>query len=239
MINEELAIPIVEAFESKISTLDAMRDPAKYYLGTPEYKALKTEIDGSAGMVKTIARECGLSELADKIDGGLNGGWGYSTALSATTEVLGHLRNAETLAELRSPQGPKLAMANMHPWVLGAAAQLWDDDHHRPAVFAAAGAIFDVYLPEKVQERKGTDGTAMLRKAFKEPTPFLKLPGFEAPGQDRTNAYEGAQYLGLACVKLVRNLSIHNAMDPGEEPVLLEELAMLSRFARIVSEATA
>jgi hypothetical protein len=115
VINEELAIPIVEAFEAKVTALDAMWDPAGLYLDTPGYKSLRSEIDGSVRMVKTIATECNLDELATDVDGGLNGGWGYSKAVSATTELLGHLRSADTLAALRAAKGPQLAMANMHP----------------------------------------------------------------------------------------------------------------------------
>ena len=57
-------------------------------------------------------------------------------------------------------------------------------------------------------------------------------------GPSRTNTYQGAMHLGLACAKLVRNLGTHNVASPGDEAVLLEELAMLSRFARLVDSAT-
>jgi len=116
---------------------------------------------------------------------------------------------------------------------------LWDDGHHKEAVSKAASAIFDVHLPSKVQLPKGSQPDAMIGKAFGSTTsPFLNVPGFSTPGQGRTNAYEGAQHLGLACAKLVRNLGIHNVTVPGEEDALLEELAMLSRFARIVDSST-
>jgi hypothetical protein len=126
----------------------------------------------------------------------------------------------------------------MHPWVWGAVSQLWDDGHHREAVSKAASSIFDVYLPAKVQMPKGTQPDAMLGKAFSGTPPFLNIPGCSTPGQDRTNAYEGSQNLGLACAKLVRNLATHNVTAPGDEDVLLEELAMLSRFARIIDSST-
>ncbi len=120
----------------------------------------------------------------------------------------------------------------MHPWIHGAAAQLWDDEHHRQAVSTAASFIFDTYLPEKVEMPKGTSPEAMVGKAFSADPPFLNIPGFETPGHDRTNAYQGARDLGLACAKLVRNLATHNGAASRDENELLEELAMLSRFAQ-------
>ena len=87
-------------------------------------------------------------------------------------------------------------------------------------------------------EHPGAQPEAMLGKAFSATPPFLNIPGFEDPGHDRTNAYQGAQNLGLACAKLVRNLTTHNGTAARDEKELIEELAMLSRFARIVDSST-
>jgi hypothetical protein len=234
MIDEEMAIPIVESFESKVTVLDAMWDPAGIYLDTPQYVSLKKEIDGSLSTIKIIAHECDLSGLADKIDGGLNGGWGYSTAVSAANELLGHLRSAETVVALRSPKGPKLAAASMHRWIWGPAAQLWDDGHHTQAVTTAASALFDGHLPAKLGLPKGTKPEELVGKAFDDASPLLTIPGYTKGTPDWTNAYQGAKFLGLSCAKLVRNLGTHNVTAGADENVLLEELAMLSRFARLV-----
>jgi hypothetical protein len=40
----------------------------------------------------------------------------------------------------------------------------------------------------------------------------------------------------MACQELVRNLTSHRA-DPKDEDIALEELAMLSAFARLLSRA--
>ena len=120
----------------------------------------------------------------------------------------------------------------MGPWHT---AKLWDDGHHEEALAAAGSAVFDVYLPAKVEMPKGSKPDAMIGKAFGGAgSPFLEIPGFEEAGQDRTNAYQGTQHLGLACAKLVRNLATHNVTVKRDENEILEELAMLSRFARIV-----
>jgi hypothetical protein len=63
--------------------------------------------------------------------------------------------------------------------------------------------------------------------------PRLRIRGYSEGTDDYSNAQQGAQSLGLACAKLVRNLSVHSSDEPHEEEAL-EELAMLSRFARLV-----
>ena len=237
MVDEALALHEVREFRGRVQTADGMWDAHDYYLNNPAYKQIVEEIHKQLPMIKGIAREF-EPDLADRIDRGINYGTGYGSAAAATNELLGIIETADRRAAIFGVKGPKLAAANVHPWVWGVAAHLWDDGHHREAVSKAASAIFDVYLPAKVQMPKGTQPDAMIGKAFSGAAPFLEIPGFSTPGQDRTNAYEGTRYLGLACAKLVRNLGTHNVTAAGDEDELLEELAMLSRFARIVDSST-
>jgi hypothetical protein len=204
----------------------------------PSYKQIREVIHKQLPLVKDIARELGEEGLAERIDHGVNYGSGYGAAVAASDELIGILETADKRAAIFGMTGPKLALSAMHPWVHGASARLWDDGHHQDAVTKAASTIFDTYLPAKVQMPKHTKPEAMLGKAFSATPPFLNIPGFENPGHDRTNAYEGAQALGLACAKLVRNLTVHNGTAQRDEDELLEELAMLSRFARIVYSST-
>jgi Protein of unknown function (Hypoth_ymh) len=146
------------------------------------------------------------------------------------------LEKQEEWDELLGPSGPQLAGSEMHPWVWGAAGQLWDDGHQLQAVQTAASHLFDVYLPKKLGVPKGTDPEKMVADAFSESAPKLMFGGLTPGSRDWTNTYRGAANLGRACSKLVRNLRTH--ATPGDEPVLLEELAMLSRFARLVDEGT-
>jgi len=238
VVDEALALAELQDFAAKLKRAGELWSP---FGGSPAsdamYDAVRAEIHKSLQLVKEIASEYD-KELAGRIDHGVNYGSGHVAAIAATNELIGILESAEKRAAILGTQGPKLAAANMHPWVWGAAAQLWDDGHHREAVSKAASAIFDVYLPDKVQMSKGTKAEAMIGQAFSGATPFLNIPGFATPGQDRTNAYDGASNLGLACSKLVRNLATHNVTAPGDEDELLEELAMLSRFARIVDSST-
>lgn len=214
-----------------------MWDAYDSYLDDPAHKSLVDVIHKQLPLIRDIAREYD-EELAERINHGINYGSGYGAALAATNELVGTLESADRRAAIFGIKGPKLALSSMHPWVHGAAAQLWDDEHHRQAVTTAASFIFDTYLPEKVQMPKGTSPEAMVGKAFSADPPFLNILGFETPGHDRTNAYQGARDLGLACAKLVRNLATHNGATPRDENELLEELAMLSRFARLVDSST-
>ncbi len=130
-----------------------------------------------------------------------------------------------------------LAAARMHPWVWDIAAERWGDGRHRDAIQAAATAIFDLHLPLKLVET-GWEPERMVAAFRPENSPGekrLRLDGFPDP-DDWRNAHRGAQDLGLAYVKLVRNIRTHNIAEP-EESVALEELAMLSRFARLVKDA--
>ena len=69
---------------------------------------------------------------------------------------------------------------------------------------------------------------------------YLNNPAYKQLGDEihRTNAYQGSQNLGLACAKLVRNLATHNGTAKRDENEMLEELATLSRFARVIDSST-
>jgi hypothetical protein len=240
MINEELAIPKVEEFLVLVQTLETMWDPATNYVLTPLYKETNQAVDERLPLIKQIAEECD-GTLISGLERGLRGSYGFSSAVSAVTQLLGLLRSAEESRSILSPPGPRLSAANMHPWVWGVAAKLWSDGHHPQAVQTAASSIFDANLPTKLGLQKGGQGTnpeAMVGKAFNETSPVLLIPGYIQGTQDWTNVYQGTKYLGLACAKLVRNLGTHNVTSQGDEDELLEELAMLSRFARIVDSST-
>ena len=171
-------------------------------------------------------------KLAERIDHGVNYGSGFEAALAATYELVGYLESGERRVAIFERPGPKLALASMHSWIHGAAAQLWTDGYHREAVNRAASVIFDTYLPDKLR-LPNEKPEALVARAFKDRQ--LTIPGW-LDEDDLTNAYQGAQYLGLSCYKLVRNLRTHNQADEVDEAVLLEELAMLSRFARLIED---
>lgn len=77
-------------------------------------------------------------------------GWPYDQTLKAARQLAGLLKATEDAQQILGPVGPKLAAANLHPWIWDAAVGLWDDGHRREAVQAAAVALFDRHLPAKL-----------------------------------------------------------------------------------------
>jgi hypothetical protein len=235
VINEELAIPKVEEFLDLLENFEPTGRTTTFYAPGGR-ELIRAKIDASLSLIKQIADECD-PDLTERIHLGLNGGWGIAATKSASAELLGYLRTSEDRREIFNPAGPKLAASQMHHWIWGAAGSLWDDGHHAEAVSTSASALFDVYLPGKLNVPKDTGTESMVAQAFKLPGAALRIPGFDKEGEDQRNAYQGAQNLGMACSKLVRNLTTHNVTSRHDETELLEELAMLSRFARIVDSA--
>jgi hypothetical protein len=164
----------------------------------------------------------------------------FRNRTTASTELLGALQSQDELARIHGTAGPKLAAADLHAWVWDHAARLWDDGHPREAVRAAATAIFDSHLPAALGLPKDTPQEALVAAFKTDPPkpgqPRLRIPGYTDPSDDFQNAQQGAQNLGLACAKLVRNLSAHTVVEHDENEAL-EELAMLSRFSRLVTSS--
>jgi hypothetical protein len=239
-VNAASAIPVVEEFLALVVQLDEMYDPYSAYLATNDYKTTKMAVDRSVGPIRLLI-EATDDSLMQKLDRGLGGNYGYSAAVSAVSELLGLLEFEATSATIMGPTGPRPSVSRMHPWVLKAAGSLWEGGHHAQAVQTAASSVFDQELPAKLGLTPGARGTKpeeMVGKAFDETAPVLKIPGFTQGTQNRTNVYQGSKHLGLACAKLVRNIGTHTVASGGDPDVLIEELAMLSRFARIVEAST-
>ena len=163
----------------------------------------------------------------------------HHNMLKASRELQGALEHQEEIARILNP-GPKLAAVEMHSWVWDHAAGLWADGYHREAVRSAATAIFDFHLPSYLGVPKDTSREALCA-AFKTdaPThgqPRLRVEGFDEGSEDFRNVHQGAQNLGLSCAKLVRNLSSHTTEEHDDNEAL-EELAMLSRFSRLITSS--
>jgi hypothetical protein len=174
----------------------------------------------------------------DLLAGSQAGGYGMTALIGPVGRLVALVSRWEELQEKLGPVGPLLAASQMHPWVWDAASHLWDDGHVPQAVSTAASTIFDSYLPTKLGIVPGTFSVEkMIADAFDENDPQLLIPGFVKGNQNWTNAYQGARNLGLACAKMVRNLGTHNVTNPGPQEVALEELAMLSRFARLIDSS--
>jgi hypothetical protein len=204
----------------------------------PATVAVKKRISERLPMIMAIADELRLPHT-DRIRE-WNNFSGTFEAIHACNELVGIIANRERLEQIMGPTGPRLSASAMHRWVWSAAAELWDDGHPRPAVQQAATALFDGHLPAKLKLSKGAGGTDPSSAFSDKPpaigSPRLRLPQYPDDGQDRTSAHEGARFLGMACQKLVRNLTTHSH-ESLDEDIALEYLAMLSAFARLVDEA--
>ncbi len=177
------------------------------------------------------------------------GMWSNSTPDSAHAEAKrsGLRRAVEMLQALAEDLGereggvdlPRLDAADLHPWVVEAAARLWQDGHQRQAVQAAASAI-ENWLRAKTGVHQGSIAS-LAASAFStaDPTPDaprLRFSGFDPAGSDGWNsAHDGASAFGRGCFLRIRNLYTHH--DGNAEQENLEALAALSLLARWIDSA--
>jgi hypothetical protein len=189
-----------------------------------------------------------IMRIAARADGDLtvmlksvSAGWPYDRTLEAAQQLAGLLSSAEEIERILGPAGPKLAAAELHPWIWDAAVHLWDDGHYREAVQAAAQALFDSHLPAKLGVAPARSARDLLAQAFltEPPTaanPRLRLADYPDSSATWTSQHEGARFFGMGCAQLIRNLATHDGMKPDEQ-VALEQLASLSLLARLVDRA--
>lgn len=205
-----------------------------YFLEDPGYKHDAKTLDECLGAAIRIA---------DRVDADLGQAIrkskGHSSQLvGVIDEVIGRLLSDAEIDEILEPEGPRLSAKDLHPWVWHAAVDLWSDGYHREALQTAATAVFDRHLPAKLGiQMKPADlvGIAFSLDPPAPDKPRLRMTGFQEGTDSWKNAHEGARYLGIGCVKAIRNLSTHELEH--KEQRALEQLACLSTFARWVSEA--
>lgn len=145
------------------------------------------------------------------------------------------LERDEEIQEHLKPKGPTLSSENLHSTIWGAAGPLWSDGYHRAAVQAASTAL-DIKL-QKFTQRSDKSGSDLVNASFSDKPAIVGSPRIVVPDQgndDSTKSLQnGTRALGQACFSIVRNLSSHSLVDLSE-PEGLEQLAMLSLFARIL-----
>jgi hypothetical protein len=188
--------------------------------------------DSLAGIVELARAHDG--DLAQRIEEGVNGEDGYPAAIAATQELVGWIRSAERHGSPGAHHDAGLALGDLHPWVHRRVVGLWNDQQRESAFAAAASDIFEVHLPDKLRV-PAAEPERLVTLAFGRHHRGLKIPAYPTPGDDQDNAYQAARRLGLACARLLK-LSTRGADIVREEVVQLEELAMLSRFARLIDE---
>jgi Protein of unknown function (Hypoth_ymh) len=167
-------------------------------------------------------------------------GWPFHHTLKAARQLAGLLKSTEDIQKIFGPVGPKLSAANLHPWIWNAAVGLWDNGHRREAIQAAAQALFDHHLPEKLGVPPARSAKDLIAQAFstQAPTagnPRFRLDDYPDPSASWTSQHEGGQFFGMGCAQLIRNLVTHGAQP--DEQTGLEQLASLSLLARLIERA--
>lgn len=137
--------------------------------------------------------------------------------------------------------GPRLAAEALHPMVWDSARSLWQTEHRRQAVEAAANAV-NAMLQAKLGSRQ-LSGAKLANEAFSrqpasEEHPRLRFPG-TSEDVDRdtwTSRHEGARSFAVGCFMALRNLAAHGDEELPEQ-LALEQLAAFSILARWIDEA--
>lgn len=241
-MNTEAAIAKVEEYLELWHRADDAHERRRdkfSYLDDPVYKDTIREMQARIGLVEQIAAEVD-DRLAARIRSASGYSWTYAAQKSSLEELLGRLKGREEEARILGPSGPQLAARQMHPWVWNAASSLWDDGHYVAAVTAAATAVFETYLPAKLEVPKVGTATTRITSAFstsapRPSDPRLRFKGLIEGTPDWTSAHEGAMFFGKGCAQGVRNVTTHGA-QPSEQEAL-EALAALSLLARWIDEA--
>ena len=166
-----------------------------------------------------------IERIANELDPGgaarLKGKWSNSGqritlngAINETDRLIGILKQREDYQQILSPVGPTLAGSQLHPWVWDAAASLWDDGHHDPAVHEATKAV-ELRTQLKIN-RRDIDGKDLYAQSFSIKDPKtnesrLRFSHIDKTAQPKywTSAHEGAMFLGMGCSQGIRNPRAH------------------------------
>ena len=231
------ALEKVRQFVLSLEENQALWKAHGYGEGSPVRKS-DHQIREQLPLVRRIAERADPELAAELKRPGLV--WQWDPVLKASQQLAGLLSSVEETERILGPVGPKLAAANLHPWIWNAAVDLWDNGHRREAVQAAAQALFDNHLPAKLGiSSSGAKNLAAQAFSSDQPTagsPRLRLDDYPDPSQNWTSQHEGARFLGMGCAQLIRNLATHVGTQPDEQTAL-EQLASLSLFARLVDQA--
>ena len=169
----------------------------------------------------------------------------YEATVDQMDQLIGKLERQDDYERIFGPIGPTLAADRLHPWVWGAAANLWDDGHYIAAIDAACKKV-ELQTQQTLRASKRRSGADLFAQAFslddpKPDTPRLRFPDIDKAEALETwnSAHEGAMHLGMGCAKGIRNPLAHPTEDTGEtgddeKQEALEQLAALSVLARWV-----
>lgn len=203
--------------------------------GNAEYKRLTHELLKLEPGVKRICNEM-QDELGNYTRTTISG---WRPVKEACTQAIGILQHQDDLEQMLEPSAPNLRIDRLHPQVWNSARTLWRTGHYHLGVQQAAEAVNA--MTQAKTSRRDVSNTTLARDCFnlKEPTeaaPRLRLPG---PRETETwkSVQEGTMFLGMACFMSIRNPTSHTTSVEMTEHEALEQLAVLSVYARRIESA--
>lgn len=158
--------------------------------------------------------------------------WVFTTRL-AIERTLGVLQHQREIERYLGPDGPKMAVDQLHPVIWNAAAELWNNGHYREAVSRAA-----TFLNAHVQDqamRTDISDKALMNEAFSALSPAPGKPRLvwvgATHGLTETSMREGIRSYAVGVSMAIRNPAVHETDGmPKQEAV--EQLAAMSVLAR-------
>ncbi|ROO82562.1 uncharacterized protein Ymh [Actinocorallia herbida] len=163
---------------------------------------------------------------------------GETTARGQCQRGLGILRDMDDVESKLGPQAPALSADQLHPWVWGGAAALWDAGARQDAVLAAARTV-NARIQQKL-ERHDIGETDLCMQSFDTKDAVAGKPRLRFPGDRLLPTWkakqEGAKYVAAGAFLAIRNIAAHQEQVAWSEQEALEYLATLSVVARWVEE---
>jgi hypothetical protein len=237
-MDAELALEQVNEFLNLCDTSIVIQDGDLEYYGRGQWQQIDRAITQKLVVVEPIAQEIApwLVPSLRENDMVIM----HQKKRAAAVELQAHLQQADLVDRVMGPTGPRLAAAELHPWVWEEAAPRWDAGFYRDAVQAAATRIFDVELPRKLGVQPQPN-PADLFSAFapdRKTGTLLRFTDMDPTDAGWASVHRGTMLVGQGCVAAIRNPRTHR-LAVREEQVVLEELATLSLLARWIDDAEA
>lgn len=162
---------------------------------------------------------------------------GSAKAIGLVNQALGILDDMDEVTANLGPTSPTLAADEFHPWVWQAAQTLWQSEHYRMAVSAAATAI-SAHTQTKLGRRDVSDDDLMNQAFTEKPKagqPYLRLPGDPADLTVKSRN-KALRPFAQGCFAGIRNPAHHEHGDDWDQQNALEQLAALSVLARWIDQ---
>jgi Protein of unknown function (Hypoth_ymh) len=219
-----------------------MQQKLQEFISIANQSVEATRRDDFSFLSELRKREFTVKEILKSLDPELatfelNGMFPEFAAIGQAERGLGVLADREEVAARLIPDAPVLSADRFHPWVWNSARTLWESHHYRQAVQTVATTL-NAKIQDKVKRRDISDAK-LIQEVFSESGPAAEKPRLRVPGDPSEGTVQsrqrGALQLGLACTSLIRNPASHED-EEWDEQVALEQLAVLSVFARLVDD---